>query len=157
LAGNTYIHAAAAIDRRGPVGDVYVYHFFPIAVGGAPASRSLLAATLPAIEKMGRPILESQIVVDESEIDGEGLLIPSVGFTPKKVTILNAQIKSLELRAASRDRQVQSMDPVSDSAAMYMLRLESRHLRLQAKKLLIERSEFLAGNAGHIRAVAGIL
>jgi hypothetical protein len=139
------------------VGDVYVYHFFPFAVGGALSLRSLLAATLPAIEKIGHPIMESQLVVDESEIDGEGFLIASVGFTPHTITILSAQIRSLELRAASRDRQVQSMDSISDSAAMYMLRLESRHLRLQAKQLGIERSGFLAGEAGHIRAVAGIL
>jgi hypothetical protein len=136
------------------VGDVYVYHFFPFAADGAPGSRSLLAATLPAIEKIGNPIMESQIVVDESEIDGEGFLIPSVGFIPHAITILSAQIKSLELRAASRDQQVLLMNSNSESAAMYMLRLESRHLRLQAKQLVIERSEFLAGEAGHIRSSA---
>jgi hypothetical protein len=73
------------------VSDVYVYHFVPFVVGGAPTPRSLFAATLPAIEKLGKPIMESQPVVDESEIDGAGFLIASIGFGSHKVTVLSAQ------------------------------------------------------------------
>jgi hypothetical protein len=94
--------------------------------------------------------MESQLVVDESEIDGAGFLIASIGFGSHKVTVLSAQIKSLELRAASRDRLAQSMNPIADDAAMYMLRLESRHLRLQARRLVIERAEIMADESGHL-------
>jgi hypothetical protein len=133
--------------------DVYVYYFHPFAIGGEPLARSLFAATLSAIEKMGLPIMESQIVVDGSEVSGEGILIPMVGFGSPSDTRLSARIKSLELRAAARDQQAQSMHEVTDGAAIYMLRLESRHLRQQAQRLSCQRAEEVAGELGHFNKI----
>jgi hypothetical protein len=130
--------------------DVYVYNFYPFAVGSERPSRSLLSATLTTIETIGIPIMESQDVVDESQVTTEGYLVPSAGFGSHEITQLSAEIKSLELRAAARDLQAHSMDAGADEAAIYMLSLESRHLRRQAQKLTIQRSEILAAEAGHI-------
>jgi hypothetical protein len=132
------------------VGDVYVYCFFPFALVGATGSRSTSAATLAAIEKIGIPIMESQVVVDRSEVNGEGFLVATVGIGSPQITRLNSQIKSLELRAASRDRQALSMDVGGDGPAIYMLNLESRYLRQQTQRLAIERAELLAEESCHI-------
>jgi hypothetical protein len=130
--------------------DVYVYNFYLFAVGGEWRSRSLFSATLPAIEKIGTPIMESQAVVDASQITEEGYLVPSAGFGSLEITQLSAEIRSLEIRAAARDLLARSMDSGADEAAIYMLRLESRHLRKQAQRIAIQRSEILAAESGHI-------
>jgi hypothetical protein len=123
--------------------DVYVYHFYPLETGGARSYRSMFAATLAAIEKMGHPIMESQLVVDASEVNAEGVLGPAVGFGSSRIMRLSASIKSLELRAEARNLQAISMNANSDGAAIYMLSLESSHLRQEAKKLAIQRAEAL--------------
>jgi hypothetical protein len=132
------------------VSDVYVYHFYPFAVDGKGRSRSLFSATLTAIDNVGSPIMESQAVVDASQLTEEGYLVPSTGFGSLAITQLSAEIKSLEIRAAARDLLAHSMDSKADEAAIYMLSLESRHLRRQAQRLTIERSEILAAESGHI-------
>jgi hypothetical protein len=132
------------------VSDVYVYNFYLFALGGEWRSRSLFSATLTAIEKIGTPIMDSQTVVDASQITEEGYLVPSVGFGSLEITQLSAEIKSLEIRAAARDLLAQSMDDAADGATIYMLSLESRHLRRQAQRLIIQRSETLAAESGHI-------
>jgi hypothetical protein len=130
--------------------DVYVYKFYLFPVGGEWRSRSLFSATLTAIEKIGTPIMESQAVVDASQITEQGYLVPSAGFGSLEITELSAEINSLETRAAARDLLAHSMDARADEAAIYMLSLESRHLRQQAQRLTIQRSEILAAEAGHI-------
>jgi hypothetical protein len=129
--------------------DVYVYHFYPFIVGDEGRSRSLLSATLATIESIGSPIMESQTVVDASQLTAEGYLVPSVGFDSLDVTQLSAEIKSLEIRAAARDQLALSMGAKADEKAIYMLSLESRHLRRQAQKLISQRSEILAAESGH--------
>ena len=129
--------------------DVYVYNFHPFAVGGEWRSRSLFSATLTAIEKIGTPIMESQAVVDASQITEEGYLVPSVGLGSLETTELSTEIKSLEIRAAARDVLAHSMDGCADEATIYMLRLESRHLRQQAQRLILQRAEILAAESGH--------
>jgi len=133
------------------VSDVYVYNFHRFAVGGERPSRSLFSAALTAIENIGTPIMESQAVVDTSQLNAEGYFMPSAGFGSPEITQLSADIKTLEIRAAARDLLAQSMDAGADEAAtIYMLSLESRHLRRQAQKLTIQRSEMLAAESGHI-------
>jgi hypothetical protein len=132
------------------VGDIYVYHFVPFAIEGSVNSRSSFAATLATIEKLGSAIMDSQIVVDASQINADGFLIPALGFGSHELTTLSAKIKTLELRAAARDHQAQAMSPKSDDAAIYMLSLESRHLRQKARRLMIERADLLASEADHI-------
>jgi hypothetical protein len=130
--------------------DVYVYNFYPFVVGGERQSRSLCSATLTTIEAIGTPIMESQGVVDASQLTTEGYLVPPAGFGPHEITQLNAEIKSLEIRAEARDLLAHSLDAGADEATIYMLSLESRHLRRQAQKLTIQRSEKLAAESGHI-------
>jgi hypothetical protein len=130
--------------------DVYVYHFYPFIVGGERGSRSVLSATLTTIESIGAPIMESQMVVDASQLTPEGYLVPTVGFGSPDITQVSAEIKSLEIRAAARDQLALSMSAKADEAAIYMLSLESRHLRRQAQKLISQRSEILAAESGHI-------
>jgi hypothetical protein len=135
---------------RCPMSDVYVYNFYPFTVGGEKQSRSLFSATLTTIEAIGTPIMESQGVVDASQLTTEGYLVPPPGFEPHEITQLSAEIKSLEIRAEARDLLAHSLDAGADEAAIYMLSLESRHLRRQAQKLTIQRSEILAAVSGHI-------
>jgi hypothetical protein len=98
---------------------------------------------LAAIEKMGRPIMESQIVVDASEVSAEGLLGAAIACGSSKITRLSASIKSLELRAEARNLQAISMNANSDGAAIYIMSLEISHLRQEAKKLAIQLAEAL--------------
>ncbi len=130
--------------------DVYVYHFVPFRVAGLTNAPSIRPATLSVIKGIGDPIMESQIVVDSSELDAEGFLSSVVGFCSSEITALTAKIRSLELRAASRDRLAQSTRPDLNDKDVYMLRLESRHLRAEARKLSINRANLLAEEAGHI-------
>jgi hypothetical protein len=123
--------------------DVFVYHFIPWTGNAGGNARSLRPATLAAIKLRGEPIMESQMVVDHREVDGDGFLIASVGYGPSADTNLLAQIKSLELRAGSRDLEAAGSD---DERASYMLQLESRELRAQARRLKVQVSgEMRAG------------
>jgi hypothetical protein len=130
--------------------DVYVYNFYPFTVGSERHSHSLFSATLTTIETVGTPIMESQAVVDASQLTPEGYLVPSAGFGSLEITQLSAEITSLEIRAAARDSLAHSMDAAAEGVAIYMLSLESRHLRRQAQRLVIQRSEILAAESGHI-------
>jgi hypothetical protein len=109
--------------------DAYVYYF---TMQNGPAGENTLSlrpATLGAIKGKGEPIMESQIVVDETEVDGAGFLI-SRGNDD-----LTAQIQSVEIRASSRDGEAQKLNDTTEGADKYMLSLESRELRNQARML----------------------
>jgi hypothetical protein len=116
--------------------DVYVYRF----IGGdgsneanGPTQRR---ATLETIKAIGDPIMESQIVVDEAELDSSGFFWDSVANDVDPAEEARHEIKSLHLRAAARDREGQILaDDAAGAAHKYMLQLESRELRKQAKKL----------------------
>lgn len=61
------------------VSDVHVYYFL---VWDRMAGENVLfarPATLDAIAGRGEPVLESQIVVDHTELDAEGFLSANVG------------------------------------------------------------------------------
>jgi hypothetical protein len=132
---------------RCPVADVYVYDFLAFATHSVPESRLGCAATLIAIEKFGTAIMESQRAVDGSEIDSDGFLVSNTRLGSHRSRSMAAAITSLELRAASRDRLAQQMHVGSDGPAIYMLRLESRHLRREAQFLTIEHDELLRREA----------
>jgi hypothetical protein len=123
--------------------DIFVYHFIPWIGKTGANTHSLRPATLAAIKLRGEPVMESQMVVDHSEVDGDGFLMASVGYGSSARTHLLAQIKSLELRAASRDLEAAAGD---DERAMYMLQLESRELRAQARRLKSQLSDMGAGD-----------
>jgi hypothetical protein len=116
--------------------DAYVYHF----TGGENRSGERHAsnrrATLESIKGNGEPIMESQAVVDASELDGGGFVLAAlVSNDSCAMSDLMAEIKSLELRAASRDREAIALDDNADGERKYMLQLESRELRRQAMTL----------------------
>ena len=100
-------------------------------------------ATLETIKERGAvPVMESQSVVDHTELDREGFLVAAVGCGSHEVNEIAAQIWSLEVRAASRDKEATSS---TDEIETYMLRLESRELRKQARVLKSRRSGIVAG------------
>lgn len=130
--------------------DAYVYFFRIWNREGCGSNLSDRPATLEAIKGKGEPIMESQIVVDETELDCAGYYVGGVGEDSYVVNRLTAQIGSLEIRAASRDTEARNLDERTESKDKYMLRLESRELRAQARRLTNQRTVLVANeHIGH--------
>jgi hypothetical protein len=129
--------------------DVYVYYFMRSDCPAGDVKLSTQSATLEAIKGKGEPIMESQMVVDHTEVDGNGFLVARDGSGSYAVNNLSAQIRSIELRAVSRDSAALTLDEATDGRDKYMLRLESRELRGQAKKLKSERADLMADEVGN--------
>jgi hypothetical protein len=126
--------------------DVYIYYFN---TSNGPHGENMLStrpATLEAIKGRGEPVLESQIVVDHTELNGDGFLAATVGDDSNTTYDIAAQICSLELRAASRDTEALAS---ADGIEQYMLGLESRELRKQARNLKSRRAESIAGKSSY--------
>ena len=122
--------------------DKYVYHFTgPFGPGGETAV-SPQAATLEAIHSRGEPVMESQIVVDQTELDCDGFLV-RFGLGTNPIDSLWSQIRSLKLRAKSRDADALQLNERTDGERKYMLELESKELRRQAERLKAQRIELL--------------
>lgn len=118
--------------------DVYIYYF---KTSNGLDGKNILSrrpATLDAIKGRGEPVMESQIVVDHTELDANGFLVAVLGNDSNAIDELAAQIWSLEVRAASRDSAALAS---ADSIERYMLSLESRELRKQARGLKSRRAE----------------
>jgi hypothetical protein len=127
--------------------DVYVYCFTEWCGPAAENILSIRRATLGAIKgRGGEPVMESQIVVDHTELDSNGFFMARIGSDSYAVNELSAQIRSAELRAASRDSEALKMNDGADGKDKYMLSLESRELRKQARKLSDRRAELMAGD-----------
>ena len=123
--------------------DVYVYHFLRRGPAGE-NMRSKRRATLAAIIGLGEAVMESQIVADHTELDGNGFLIGSLGDESNPMDELSAQIRSLERRASSRDLEALKLSETTEGNRRYMLSLESRELRKQAQKLKKQRADWVA-------------
>jgi hypothetical protein len=124
--------------------DVYVYYF----MRRGPARESILSkrrATLETIKGQGEAVMESQIVVDHTEVDGDGFLIDGVGNESHPMVELWAQIRSLERRADSRDSEALTLNENVEGQRIYLLHLESRELRNQAQRLKKQRADSMAG------------
>ena len=119
--------------------DVYVYCFTGWDGSKDVSTRSRRRATLETIKQIGDPIMESQIVVDEAELDTNGFFHGDVANDADPAEGVKSEIKSLNLRAASRDSEVRNLDEAHSGAHMYMLQLESRELRKQAQRLQEQR------------------
>jgi hypothetical protein len=117
--------------------DVYVYRFIGEDGSTEANGQSRRRATLETIKAIGDPIMESQIVVDDAELDSSGFFWGSVANDADPTENARNEIKSLHLRAAARDSEgrILADDDAADAARKYMLQLESRELRKQAKKL----------------------
>jgi hypothetical protein len=124
--------------------DVYIYHFITPAGPDGESRMSARPATLDAIKSRGTPIMESQTVVDHSEVDADGFLMATAANDSPALNDYAAQIASLHARAASRDGEAIAN---GNGADQYMLSLESRELRKQARILNIERAELAASEA----------
>jgi hypothetical protein len=122
--------------------DMYVYHFAAAEGSGGAAAVSTRAATLAAIKGRGEPLMESQLVVDHSELDADGFLL-RFAVSTNAIDNLWSEIRSLGLRAESRDTEALELNESTDGQRKYMLQLESRELRGQARMLKAERIELL--------------
>jgi hypothetical protein len=128
--------------------DVYVYRFTSRDGPADERVRSRRRATLEAISEIGDPIMESQIVVDDAELDANGFFCGSVANESHPTADVTNEIKSLNLRAASRDAEALNLDEAAGGAHKYMLQLESRELRKQAQKLQ-RQYEFAAAESNN--------
>jgi hypothetical protein len=126
--------------------DVYLYYF--IGPNGPDGERMLSTrpATLEAIRCRGEPVMESQIVADHTQLDAGGFLVGIIGNDSYVINDLTTQIWSLEVRAASREKDALGC---ADGIEQYMLSLESRELRKQAQILNCRRSELMARELSH--------
>jgi len=123
--------------------DAYIYYF--IASNGPHADiLSARPATLEAIKSRGVPVMATQLVVDHSELDGAGFLVANLGDDSYAIRGISAEIVSLEARAASRDKEVIAS---ADGIHQYMLSLESKELRKQARILRSRRSDSTTGES----------
>ena len=128
--------------------DVYVYHFMRC----GPAGENILSkrrATLEAIKGKGEAVMESQIVVDHTEVDGNGFLIDGIDNESHPMNELWAEIRSLERRANSRDSEALTLNESGEGARIYLLRVESRELRNQAHRLRKQRADSMTGERGN--------
>jgi hypothetical protein len=128
--------------------DVYVYYFARC----GPHGENILSkrrATLQTINGRGEAVMESQIVVDHTEVDRNGFLMGSVSNESHPMDELWAQIRSLERRANSRDGEALKIDDSTEGDHKYMLSLESRELRKQAQRLRKQRADAMAGELGN--------
>ena len=128
--------------------DVYVYYFMRSRGPAGEMSRSKRRATLETIKNMGTPVMESQIVVDYTEVDENGFLIGGVDDELHPMEERWAQIRSLERRAYSRDCEAQQLSESTDGSRKYMLSLESRELRNEAQKLRKHRADLMTDELG---------
>ncbi len=129
--------------------DTYVYCFIIVNQRTGQSVLSQRRATLEAIKRScGEPVLESQMEVDLSEIDSGGFLVRSVGGS-HPTDQLWGEIRSLYLRAASRDQEALQLDEHTDGPRKQTLILESRELRREAASLQKKRSDTLAAESGH--------
>ena len=113
--------------------DVSVYYFVR---HGGPAGKELLSerrATLATIKGRGEAVMQSQRIVDHTEVDGNGFLIGGAGDESRPE--LWSRIRSLEARAKSRDREALKIVGGAESDRRQMLHRESLELRNQARIL----------------------
>jgi hypothetical protein len=115
--------------------DMYVYHFVGPEGSDGKDAHTTRAATLEAIKGRGEPLMETQLVVDHSELDADGFL--------NAIDNLWSEIGSLRLRAESRDTEALKLNETTEGQRKYMLQLESRELRGQARRLTAQRIELL--------------
>jgi hypothetical protein len=123
--------------------DKYVYYFMRPGGSAGHSTLSKRRATLEAIKGKGEPVMESQIVVDHTEVDDNGFLIGGVSNDAPPLDELWVQIRSLERRANSRDIEALILDENAEGTRKYMLSLESRELRAQALKLKKQRTDLM--------------
>ena len=115
--------------------DVSVYYFMR---RSGPDGKELLSqrrATLDTIKDRGEAVMQSRRIVDHTEVDRNGFLIGGASDESHSLEELWPQIRSLELRAKSRDDEVLKITDGTASDRKQMLQWESLELRNQARIL----------------------
>jgi hypothetical protein len=115
--------------------DAYVYYFLIRDRATGKLVSSKRRATLEAIESKGEPLMESRMAVDASEVDAAGFLVGRSGGDADPTDELWGEIRSLRLRADSREREAKRLTEGSDREQKLILCAESRELRGRAEKL----------------------
>lgn len=134
--------------------DVYVYQFTESLGSADENSVSVRWATLETIKGRGEAIFESQIIVNHTEIDDDGFLV-RFGNAAREIDDLWAQIRSLKLRAQSRDLEALLLIEDASAERKRILGRESQELRDQAQKLTTYRTDLISqklGRATHMGA-----
>jgi hypothetical protein len=127
------------------VTDVSVYYFMRYSGSGDKELLSERRATLEAIKyRRGEAIIQSQRVVDHTEVDGNGFLIG--GASDPSHPELWPQIRSLESRAKSRDGEALQLVEGAEGDRKQMLHRESLELRNQARVLRAQADRIKADN-----------
>ena len=115
--------------------DAFVYYFLVRDRATGKLAGSKRRATLEAIKGKGEPLLESEMAVDASEVDAAGFLVSrSVGGADASDELWG-EIRSLRLRADSREREAKQLSDRSDRERRLILCAESRELRGRAERL----------------------
>ena len=112
--------------------DVFVYYFLRRGGHGGEESLSKRRATLETIRGKGEAVMQSRHIVDHTEVDGNGFVIGGASNESHSLDELWPQIRSLELRAKSRDGEALKIVEGADDARKQTLYLESLELRNQA-------------------------
>jgi hypothetical protein len=129
--------------------DVLVYYFLIRDRATGVLVSSKRRATLEAIESKGEPLLESKMAVDDSEVDAMGFLVRSVGGADP-IDEVWGEIRSLRLRADSRQREAKRLNDRADRERKLILCEESQELRNRAdrlQQLIQSRSERASAQA----------
>jgi hypothetical protein len=129
-------------DHERDMTDVFVYYFMR---HGGPGGKELLSkrrATLKTIQGKGEAVMQSRQIVDATEVDGNGFVIGGASDGPHALDELWPQIRSLELRAKSRDCEALKIVEGAEGERKQLLHLESIELRNQARilKTRVERT-----------------
>jgi hypothetical protein len=134
--------------------DALVYYFLMRDRSTGRLVSSKRRATLAAIKGKGEPVLESEMAVDDSEINAMGFLVSRLVRSEDLTGELWADIRSLRLRADSRDREATQLNDGMDKVRKLMLCEESRELRTRADRLqqLIQRQYERASGQGSYQA-----
>lgn len=115
--------------------DALVYYFLIRDRASGRLVSSKRRATLDAIRSRGEPLLESEMTVDNSEVDADGFLIGRSVGRGDPIDELWGEIRSLRLRARAREREAKQLSDPSDRERKLILGAESRELRSRADRL----------------------
>lgn len=115
--------------------DAFVYYFLVRDRKTGKLVSSKRRATLEAIKSKGEPLMESQMAVDASEVDAGGFLVSRSVGGAEPTDELWGEIRSLRLRADSREREAKQLNSSMDRERKLVLCAESRELRSRAERL----------------------
>ena len=115
--------------------DAFVYYFLIRDRSTGSLVSSKRRATLEAIKHRGEPLLESEMAVDDSEVDAMGFLTSRSVDGEDPTGGLWGEIRSLKLRAEAREREAMQLNEGNGRERKLILFEESRELRKRSEHL----------------------